>query len=106
MSQPDRDAAAKGMANHGRRPSLVCARRARGFSRLADKLAEIISGAPIGTPHAGERWRDHSPLAGEERRDETPPVSVGGSAMQEYEAGLPALAPGKRLDLRALDRDK
>ena len=57
-------------------------------------------------PHAAERWSDNAPLAGEERRDETPPVPVGGPAMQEYEAGLAALAPGEGLDLRAVEGDE
>ena len=106
MREPDRDAPAERMADDDRRPGLVRARRARRFPRLADELAEIIRGAPVRTPHAGERRRDDAPLAGEERRDEAPPVGVGGSAVQEDEAGLAALAPGEGFDLRALDGDE
>ena len=106
MREPDRDAPAERVPDDNRRPGLVCARRARRFPRLADELAEIISGAPIRTPHAAERRRDDAPLAGEERGDEAPPVGVGGPAVQENETRLAALAPGEGLDLRALDGDE
>ena len=106
MREPGCDAAAERMADDNRRPGLVRARLAPRFARLADELAEIVSGAPIRTPHAAERRRDDAPLAGEERRDEAPPVAVRGAAVQEYEARLAALAPGEGLDLRAIDGDE
>ncbi len=106
MREPGRDAPAEGMADDNRRPGVVRARLAPRFARLANELSEIISGTPIRMPHAAERWRDDPPLAGEEWRDEAPPVSVGGSAVQKYEAWFAALSPGEGLDLRAIDRDE
>ena len=106
MGEPDRDAPAERVSYDGRRPGLVCARLARGFPRLANELAEIVGRAPIRTPHAAERRRNDPPLAGEERGDKAPPVGVGGAAVQEYEAGLAALAPGESLDLRAVHGDE
>ena len=66
---------------------------------LRDELAEIVSLAPIRAPHAAERRRDNAPFAGEERGNETPPVRVGSSAVQEDQTRLAALAPGEGFHL-------
>ena len=103
MGEPSCDAPAERVSDDNRRPGLECAGLAPRLPRFADELAEIVSVAPIRAPHAAERRRDDAPFAGEERGDETPPVGVSGSAVQEDEAGLAALAPGEGLHLRAID---
>ena len=106
MREPSCDAPAERVSDDNGRPGLERAGRAPRFPRLADELAKIVSVAPIRTPHAAERRRDNAPFAGEERGDETPPVGVRGSAVQEDQTRLAALAPGEGLDLRAIDRDE
>ena len=83
-----------------RRPLAPASRASR------TNCAEVVSGAPVRTAHAGEGSGDDAALAGEERRDERPPVGVGRPAMQEDQARPAALPPGERFDPRALDLDE
>ena len=106
MGEPSCDAPAERVSDDNGRPGLECAGRAPRLPRLADELAEIVCVAPIRAPHAAERRRDNAPFAGEERGNETPPVRVGSSAVQEDETRLAALAPGEGFHLRAIDGDE
>ena len=70
-------------------------------NRFPGESRDVVSRPPVGPPHAGPRYRRAAMGVGELRRDEAPPVRMGGISLQEQQARLPPLAPGQQLDSRA-----
>ena len=106
MSAVVDDRAAERVADiNWRAGRLVQTGRAGAGVDLGGEGLEAVAHAPVRGAHAGERQRRHSPIGGEKRRDEAPPVGVGAVAVDKDQPRLAGFAPGQQLDLRAQHRD-
>src|SRR5262249_60131 len=69
---------------------------------LVDPRLDGVDGPAVAVAVTGQVDGDDVVLHGQQRADEAPPVGVGGTAVDQHQAGSPGLTPRQVVDVRAL----